>query len=268
MSTPAAAPPPQRPSVRALVVDDEPPARRRLLRLLGEYAHVTATHEAPDLATAAARWHHVDVVFLDIQLQQENALESLARRRMGGPAGPLVVLVTAFADFAVRAFSLDVTDYLLKPVTRARLAETMTRVDRRMGGLSNFGLPAAGMAGKPVALHDRGRLLLLQPDEVERFEADGNYVRVHSTRGILLHRERILELEARLDPETFVRIHRSAIVNTTKIRALRPWMNGDHVAELASGADVRWSRHYRDALQRYLLRVGASQRMPTSRTDP
>lgn len=247
--------------MRLLLIDDEPPALRRLRRLVSEYPEVTGIVEARGVEESAMHWDEVDVVFLDIQLHSENGLEALSERRRHTQRLPLVVIVTAYAEFAVGAFAADAIDYLLKPVTRDRLADAMTRVQRRLSPSASTPVaPVKRSEARPVAVHDRGRLLLLHPDEIEYFTADGNYVRVHSSRGELLHRERIHELVARLDPSVFARIHRSVIVNTGAIREVRPWMNGDHLVRLASGVEVRGSRHYKHILQAHLARLGVNPR--------
>ncbi len=240
--------------MRILIIDDEPPARRRLRRLLSEYADIREVVELAGLPEGGAPGWGVDLVFLDIQLQDTNGLEAFARRHRRAGHTPHVIVVTAYAQYAVGAFAVDAVDYLLKPVTRERLAEAMSRVQRRRE------VPSAGAGvrdDQAIAVHDRGRLLLLRPAEVEYFAAAGNYIRVHTSRGVLLHRERIHELEARLDPALFVRIHRSVIVNTRAIAEVWPWMNGDQVVRLTSGAEVRWSRHYRRALEAWRAMVTA-----------
>lgn len=247
-------------SLRVLIVDDEPAARRGILRLLKQEADVEVLGECGDGAEAVAAIDALspDLVFLDVQMPELDGfavIEAVGDKRM-----PAVVFVTAFDQHAVRAFDAQAIDYLLKPIDperfrralqRARIqlahpqedfvrrvSEALRAIDR--GGLQRF--PSR------LAIRSEGRVRLLDIDEVDRFVAAGNYVEVHAGAKPHLLRETMASLEARLDPQRFVRVSRSAIVSIDRIREVQPLFNGDFVVLLKNGAQVNGSRRFRTAL--------------------
>jgi two-component system LytT family response regulator len=175
---------------------------------------------------------------------------------------PLVVFVTAYDQYAVRAFELSACDYLLKPFDAGRLGATMERVAARLRGEPHD----AGAAVRellrrltrpePIVVKLDGRHLFLDAAEIEWIEAVGKDARVHlaapAGTAPLVTRESMNSLEARLDPATFLRVHRSAIVNRRHIRELQPWFKGDYVVILRRGARVTTGRTYRDAVRRLI----------------
>jgi two-component system LytT family response regulator len=179
-----------------------------------------------------------DVVFLDVQMPELDGFEVLAR--IDAARLPVVVFVTAFDEFAVRAFEVRALDYLLKPFDRARLGETLERVRALLAGGSR--LPA-----DRLVIRDGGRVHLVSWSDIDWIESAGNYVRVHAgTRSYFL-RDTITHMTSRVPP-VFLRISRSAIINLRHVREAQPLSNGCYVFVLRNGARVESSRRFRRAI--------------------
>ena len=252
---------------RIAIVEDEPPARARLRRLLSQHPGWRIVAEAEDVAGGLAllRAHEPDLVFLDIRLGNEDGFDLLAR---ASPPYPLVVFTTAYHEHAVRAFEVAALDYLLKPFDRTRFAQCLDRVaarlvERRMqapgeadAGDESLRRLAGGLARVPrlrrFVVHRQGRSLVVPIDEVQRLEAAGNYVVVHTANARHLVRATLSRLAQRLDPLEFLRVHRSHLVRADSIVATTPCGHGDQRLSLRDGGEVLLSRRYRA-----LLPVGA-----------
>ena len=176
---------------------------------------------------------------------------------------PTVVFVTAYDEYALRAFEVHALDYLLKPFGRDRFRQTLTHarahLERRRAGDLGRRLLALVNDIKPEApkldrliVKSGGRVFFLRTGDLDWIEAAGNYVRLHLGDESHLFRETMNRMESRLDPKQFVRIHRSRIVNTERIKELQPWFNGEYVVVLRNGARLPLSRGYRDKLQEQL----------------
>lgn len=253
--------------IRVLIVDDEPIARRGIRQQLRSEADLEVIGEYGDGAAAieAITGLAPDLVFLDIQMPEVggfDVVEAIGIARM-----PAVVFVTAYDEHALRAFDVHAVDYVLKPIDRHRFRTAVERARRRLAHapeqldsqfnsqlnkriaavLGELGRPAHDFA-KRLAIKGDGRVILVDVDEVDRLEAAGNYVEVHSGARHHLVRETMASLEARLDPARFVRVSRSSIVNATRVRELQPMFNGDFVVMLRDGTKVAGSRRYRAAL--------------------
>jgi two-component system, LytTR family, response regulator len=244
--------------IRVLIVDDEPIAVRGIRQQLRGEADLEVIGECGDGAAAidAITGLAPDLVFLDIQMPEVggfDVVEAIGVARM-----PAVVFVTAYDEHALRAFDVHAVDYVLKPIdrhrfrtaverARRRLAHAPGQLDRRIAAaLGELGRPAHDYA-KRLAIKGDGRVILVDVDEVDRLEAAGNYVEVHSGARHHLVRETMASLEARLDPARFVRVSRSSIVNADRVRELQPMFNGDFVVVLRDGTKVAGSRRYRAA---------------------
>ena len=265
--------------MRVVIVDDEAIARRGIRSRLGRWPDVEVVAEARDApaGVAAIREHRPDVVFLDIEMPGADGFSVL--RELPQEQRPLAVFITAHEDRALDAFDVQALDYLLKPIDDERFTRALDRAnralaERRDGALgrrlaamlaewaSERGSGGEGMsesAARPTAplarrdarviVKDRGRVVLLDEDEVDWIEADGDYVRVHARGKGHLVRETLTATEARLTGSRFVRIHRSAIVNVGRIRELRPLPNRDYVVVLRDGTQLKLSRSYSDRLR-------------------
>ena len=244
--------------IRVLIVDDEPIARRGIRQQLRGEADLEVIGECGDGAAAidAITGLAPDLVFLDIQMPEVggfDVVEAIGVARM-----PAVVFVTAYDEHALRAFDVHAVDYVLKPIdrhrfrtaverARRRLAHAPGQLDRRIAAaLGELGRPAHDYA-KRLAIKGDGRVILVDVDAVDRLEAAGNYVEVHSGTRHHLVRETMAGLEGRLDPARFVRVSRSSIVNAGRVRELQPMFNGDFVVVLRDGTKVAGSRRYRAA---------------------
>jgi two-component system LytT family response regulator len=254
--------------IRTLIVDDEVPARELLRAFLERQADVEIVGEAGDgeAALEMIRRLSPELVFLDVQMPGPNGLDVVASLAMHEL--PLIVFVTAYDQYALRAFEVSACDYLLKPFDADRLASTMRRVLARRSGEDVAATIRALVAhvqssrDQQVVVKSDGRHLFLQSDEIEWIEAVGKDLRVHLGSNVLVVREPLNSLERRLDPTTFLRVHRSAIVNRRRIREVQPWFKGDFVLILRSGARVMTGRTYRNAVGR-LLDVRATLPNPT-----
>jgi two-component system, LytTR family, response regulator len=256
--------------MRVLVVDDEPIARRRILRLLGQEPDVVVIGECGtgEEAVNAIRDQVPDLVFLDVQMPGMDGFGVLDALGTGG-ALPHVIFVTAFDEYAIRAFEVHALDYLLKPFGPERFQEALRRARTQVlagsaNGMHRLAAMIAALnaeqatAGRnapaPPAWLDRvmvksgGRILFLRVEEIAWVEAEGNYLRLHTGRGSYLVRETIRGFAARLDPTRFVRIHRSTIVNMDRVREMVPWFGGDHVMILEDGTELKVSRGFRGNL--------------------
>lgn len=258
--------------MNVLIVDDEPLARDTVRDALsGEQdIRIVAECGTGEEAVAAVREHGPDLVFLDIRMPGLSGFEVLGEL---DEATPDIVFVTAHDEHALRAFEVNAVDYLLKPFSDERFRETMRRVRERSSGSTGASprqlrrllrrleadrdMDAAEPQEGPVGEYARrfmvrsgDRIRFVAADEVDWFEADGNYVVLHVGEEDHRVRSTLSGMEEQLDPADFVRVHRSAIVNLDSVREVQPWFSGDYVAILTTGDRVKVSRTYRDGLLR------------------
>ena len=239
--------------MRVLVVDDEPPARRKLMNFLREERDVEIVGEAGNGTKAAALIEELepDVVFLDVQMPGMTGFEVL--ETLGGRV-PLIVFVTAYDQYAVKAFEVHALDYLLKPFDRDRLQTCLSRVRDQISRSAGADLQArmqkliAEATGRAYAtrlmVKHRGRVVFLQIRDVDWIKALANYVELHVGAQTYMIRETLNSLESRLDPDLFARVHRSVIVNLDRIEELQPWSHNDYLVILKDGTEIRMSRRY------------------------
>lgn len=266
--------------IRVLLADDEPLARRRLLRFLRAEtdADVVAECGSGTEAVRLLRSEPVDLALLDVQMPDLDGFGVIAE--VGAERMPPVIFVTAYDAYALRAFEVHALDYLLKPVTADRFREAFARardhldrastasMGRRLKAMlatvlanedaDGGGAAAAAAAGvlperqryaDRLTIKDNGRVFFVRVNDVDWFEAHGNYVRVHVGTTTHLIREALSVVEASLMPDRFARIHRSTIVNIDRIKELQPWFAGDYIVLLKDGTQLKLSRTYRDQLQ-------------------
>lgn len=238
--------------IRTLIVDDEPLSRRRIRDLLDGEADFVLVGECGDgdSAMTALRERPCDLVFLDVQMPGLDGLE--IARRLASASGPAVIFVTAHDCYALPAFEVHAVDYLLKPFDRLRFRKALAWARlaiRRDHNETPVPLPNEITVGKKplerVTIKTAGKIYFLKTKEIDWVEAAGNYLRLHAGAAEHLLRETMNNLEARLDPECFWRIHRSTLVNVDRIRELQPMFHGDYVVILRDGTELTLSRTYR-----------------------
>ena len=247
--------------LRVIIVDDEPLARRGVRQLLAEHGDVQVLAEAKNGREAVTLINNLrpDVVFLDVQMPGLDGFDVV--ELLKEDECPVVIFVTAFDRYALRAFDVHAADYLLKPFDRARLRTAVTRAAALAAGERQgprlHQLVDAVRAGQPLRrflVRSSNRVYAVRVDDVESIESAGHYVELRAATGTHLIRESIAAVERRLDPARFVRIHRSTIVNVDRIAELRPAFHGEYDVVLAGGRRLRCSRTYAATLTNTLER--------------
>jgi two-component system LytT family response regulator len=246
--------------IRVLIVDDEPLARGMVREMLDHDPEAEIVGECANGREAISSIKELapDLIFLDVQMPEIggfDVLESFKNQHL-----PRVIFVTAYDQYAVRAFDVHALDYLLKPFDRERFMTAWQRakiniskeqLDRRdqhiMALLEELKAGAAYI--ERLVVKTAGRVFFLDIADIDCIEAEGNYVRVHNGPKSYLLRETISGLETQLDPKKFLRIHRSAIVRLDKIKELQPWFHGEYHVILEGGKQLTLSRNYRANLQ-------------------
>ena len=248
--------------LRVMVVDDEPLVRRGMTHFLKSQSGIRLLPEAHDgvAAVQLIEEHGPDLVFLDVQMPEMDGFEVLAA--LESRKVPAVVFVTAYDQYALKAFEVHAVDYLLKPFDDERLALALQRAqlrlkDRGAGVDDRVASLLANLQETPkrverFMVRSGGRIYFVHVDDVDWLEAADNYVRLHTGDGQHLVRDTIKNLETRLDPDRFTRIHRSAMVNVSQMVEMRPLPSGDCDLVLKNGARLRVSRSYRDQFQHLL----------------
>ena len=243
-----------------LLVDDEPLARDGLRILLARDPDIGPIYDAKNghEAVSAIREKRPDLVFLDVQMPEMDGFAAV--REIGPERMPSVVFVTAHDQYAIQAFEINAIDYLLKPVTADRFAKALARVKARHAArpgddtnrqilslLETIASPTRYL--KRLAVRTAGKTVLVDVAEIDWIEAAENYVQLHTTAGHHLLHVTMNTLEKSLDPAIFLRIHRSVIVNVTRIRELQPVMHGEYAITLAGGARLQSGRNYSERLK-------------------
>ncbi|MCH8618225.1 LytTR family DNA-binding domain-containing protein [Undibacterium sp. TS12] len=250
-----------------IIVDDEEHARVTLRYALGKHSDWQVLAEFRNAASAREflAAHAVDVVFLDIQMPKESGLE-LARTLAAQARPPLVIFVTAFNAHAVDAFELHALDYLLKPFKADRFAQTLERAREMLaytrqagyGQVLNQFIDARKPEGqapvyvRQVVVRSIGEMESILLDQVYWMAAAGNYVELHLDKRVVLHRVPLSKLEEYLDPQQFLRVHRSVIVRTEQCAHLLALGNGSYQLRLRCGDEVQVSKSYVDAVRQAL----------------
>ena len=246
--------------IRTILADDEALARQKLRQLLREIEDVEIVGECSTASETIelVRLTTPELLFLDIKLADMNGFDVL-EALSSDPERPLphVIFVTANDRFAVRAFEIHAIDYLLKPFTPARLRSAVERVRERpsTGGRTRKDASKKDEQERyttRMVFKSRGRILFLSVDDIRWIEAQENYVKICTGKDSHLLRETIGNLESRLDPNSFLRVHRSAIVNLHHVKEVKNEADGDATVVLKSGEQVPMSRSYRSKIQKLL----------------
>ena len=251
--------------IRTLIVDDESLVRERLRSMLATDPAIEIIAECYNGRDAieAINLHSPDLVFLDVEMPGIDGfgvLEALQPDRI-----PTIIFVTAYDQYAVRAFEVYALDYLLKPFDQERFDKALDRAktqisSERSDALSQRILSALEeIKTRPVHLERlvikmNGHVFFIKAEEIDWLEAEGNYVRLHAGKESYLLRDTISALESQLDPKKFIRVHRSAIVNIDRITELQPWFHGEYRIILTEGVQLTLSRTYREKLHELLGR--------------
>ena len=257
------------PVIRTIVADDEHLARKKLRVLLDSEPGVQVVAECQDgqQAVSAIQTHRPDLLLIDIRMPDMDGFQVL--KQIASDEMPVVVFTTAYDQFAIRAFEAHALDYLLKPFDRERLHHAVERAraellkvhDRDLTGRI-LDLLAKNMEPKieskqvddRMVIRAGGKVVFLDVKEIDWIEAAANYVKLNVGKDSYLLREGIGSISERLDPDRFVRIHRSVIVNVRKIKELQPCESGEYIAVLRNGKELSCSRGYRTQLQRLIGR--------------
>ena len=256
--------------LRTLIVDDEPLARRGLLRFLKDDPEIEVVAQCGDgqSAVAAILGKKPDLLFLDVQMPEMDGFEVV--RRTGAERMPATIFVTAYDRYALRAFEASAIDYLLKPVGKPRFEKALARAKERVAERANRDaaqriitmlarLKAQGAYLERLPVSENGRILLIKTKDIDWIEAKGNYARLHVSGRTHEIRETLSALEQKLDPQGFLRIHRSTIVNVHLIKEIQPWFHGHHLVLLHNGQELRMSRYQTGVAERLGL-LSRSQR--------
>ena len=221
--------------IGVVIVDDEPLARDGIRLRLASEKDIAVVGEASDGAAAIAliREQRPDLVFLDVQMPGLSGFDVVAA--LDDSFVPVIVFVTAHDEFAIRAFEVDAVDYLLKPFTRERFEEALRRARRELSSSEPL---------TRLVVKSRDAWVIIRAEEIEWLEAAANYVDVHARGRSFLLRSTISNLERRLDPARFIRIHRSLIVNVDLVAQIRSDAHGDFNVTLNSGQVLRMTRNY------------------------
>lgn len=250
--------------IRAIIADDEEHARRGVanrVAALADFTVVAVCANGRETVDAIAR-EKPDLVFLDVQMPGKSGFEVI--EAIGVRACPLIVFVTAYDSFAMRAFAVHALDYLLKPIDDQRFDDAIDRVrqaieQRRTGDFRKRlarlleaadRIAAADPPDNRFIIRSGGRIVLLTVDEIDWIGATGDYVSVHAGKKVWLSRETMADVQRQLEPRGFVRIHRSTLVNRSRIAELRYLDSGDYRVILRDGAELKLSRSYQAVLNR------------------
>jgi len=250
--------------IRTLIADDEPIARRGIRLLLERDPSVEIVGEAAGGIEAVDLILSLrpDLIFLDVQMVGCDGFETL--KRVGPTAVPVVIFVTAYDEYALRAFEVNAVDYLLKPYDDSRFAAALARatdlvVRKRSDGadqrLTRLLDHLEGEGRDRILLKSSGEIIFLKTSEVDWIEAEGDYVKFHAAGRTHLMRGTMASLETTLDPTQFIRIHRSTIVNADRLRKLSPSFEGEYAVVLHDGTKLRLGRSYHDRIRALLGRV-------------
>ena len=265
-------------TIRTILVDDESLAIQGLKPRLQAHEDVEIIETCTNgrEAIRAIKTHKPDLVFLDIQMPGFDGFSVVQGMMEVEP--PLFIFVTAYSDHAIRAFEAQAVDYLMKPVDEGRLADALDRVRLRLSekkqvqeaeklrevlaevapdAMHDFAngdedAPASNRFEKLINIKDRGQIFRVDVDSIERIDAAGDYMCIYTADNSLILRETMKDLEKRLDPRNFQRVHRSTIVNLSQVRQVKPHTNGECFLVLESGAQVKVSRSYRDVVARFV----------------
>ncbi|HEY0174055.1 MAG TPA: LytTR family DNA-binding domain-containing protein [Pyrinomonadaceae bacterium] len=243
--------------LRTVIIDDEAAARRRVVQFLNEISDVELVGECEDGRQAIDLINDLrpDLLLLDVQMPNLDGFGVV--REIGPSPAPAIIFTTAYDQFALQAFEANALDYLLKPFSRERFGQAVSRARERISeaAAGRLGrqlqallrsLEAEPARAKRLEVRSSGCVIFLPVTDIDWIGSADNYLEVHAGRETHLIRETMGRIEAKLDPGMFVRIHRSTIVNVTRVKLLRPLFNGDQLLTLSDGTQLTVGRNHRD----------------------
>ena len=245
--------------IKAIIVDDEPLARERVIQLLSQESDVEIAAACADglAAISAINEHHPDLIFLDVQMPEVSGFDVL--RELDAETMPAVIFVTAYDQYTIQAFDESAVDYLLKPFGEERFRQAVSRARQRLRPesenhygerllrlLDHFNL-TRGFLERLIVSHNN-RMILIPVNDVDWVDTYGNYLKIHTNARTYLLRETMENLASRVDPEKFLRIHRSTLVNLDRIKELQPMFGGQYTIVLHGGTELTLSRNYRKSV--------------------
>ena len=248
--------------IKALIVDDEPLARDRIREMLKEHPEVEVIGEARNGQEAVdfVANHNPDLVFLDIQMPDLDGFDVL--QKLDAAQLPLIIFVTAYDQYALRAFDVHAVDYLTKPFDRERFAEAIDHAKVFMKGAREPDtarilnmlqeLRAGSRYLERFAIKNGETLFFVRAVDVNAIEAQGNYVRLNLANSSHLLRDTLNNIESQINPRMFVRIHRRTIVNIDRIKEVQTWARGEYRVVLVTGAHYTLSRGYRQHFEKFI----------------
>jgi two-component system LytT family response regulator len=236
--------------IRVLIVDDEPPARRKVRHFLERDHEVSEIREAPsgNDAIAAIKTFAPDLVFLDVQMPDMDGFAVLAATPE--PHDFHVVFLTAHQNYALRAFDAEALDYLLKPVDPERFERSLERAKAQIARRREHTPQTPSQSFlKRLVVQDHEREIFLAVEKIDWVDADGNYVHLHAGSRTYSVRSTLDSLARQLDPEQFMRINRSQLVNVDRVKEMQPWFHGERKIVLKDGHELTWTRRFRVAFR-------------------
>jgi two-component system LytT family response regulator len=248
---------------KVLIVDDERLSRQRLRRLLAlePECEIVGECENGNEALGALARERPDILFLDVQMPELDGFDVV---RAIENSRPLIIFISAFDEYALKAFEVHAFDYLLKPFDRRRFRESLNRAknqltrdrsepqdDKLRALFEQFA--TSRRTPDRIAVRTSGRVVFVKIDDVDWIEASDNYVCLHCGKDTHVLRETMGQIESRLDPARFLRVHRSAIVNLDRIKELQPWFRGDYRVVLRDGTELTLTKSHREKLESRLL---------------
>lgn len=247
--------------LKVLLVDDEPLARRNLLQCLNHIPGAAACAEAGngEEAILAVEREQPDIILLDIQMPGMDAFEFV--RALPDEIQPFIIFVTAYDNYAVRAFEVNAVDYLLKPVRRDRLEEALSRccenrtprlMQEHRNRLINSVESLAHSSTQRIAIKEGEEYTLLETSHISHIETAGNYICVHADDQVYIVRKTLKKIAEELDPNIFRQIHRGILVNIHHVRAIAPHINSEYIIKLQNGDRLKVSRTYRQNVRQFL----------------
>lgn len=245
--------------ITTIIVDDEPLACKRIAKLLrkDEEMKIKSICQNGKEAINEITKKKPDVVFLDIQMPEYNGFEVLEKLESSDHPLPRIVFITAYDEFALRAFEVHAVDYVLKPFTEERFESALKKVKDALQAQTVAAQPIKDLidtikryrtGSKKIMIKEDGKIFLLSPSDINSVEAVGNYIKIVTTDKQYLVRETMKDFKAKLDSSVFFRIHRSTIVNIKKIKVIEPWFHGDYQVTMFDGTQFKMSRKYKKLL--------------------